>query len=75
VPISGTRDEILVGRVGRFAGFSGIDERDLPAALAKLIRHRGNPTRRRPTERELAAESPQAQSGSRFRPRRLSGLA
>jgi hypothetical protein len=38
----GTRgiwDELLVDRTGRFAGFSSINERDLPAALAKLTRH------------------------------------
>jgi hypothetical protein len=32
-------DEILADRMGRFAGFSSINERDLPAELAKLIRH------------------------------------
>jgi hypothetical protein len=38
VPTSGIWGEILVDRMGRFAGFSGINERDLPAALAKLTR-------------------------------------
>jgi hypothetical protein len=33
---SGIWDEILVDRTGRFAGFSSINERDLPAALARL---------------------------------------
>ena len=36
---SGIWDEILTDRTGRFAGFSSINERDLPAALAKLTRH------------------------------------
>jgi hypothetical protein len=35
----GIWDEMLVDRTGRFAGFSSINERDLPAALAKLTRH------------------------------------
>jgi hypothetical protein len=35
----GIWDELLVDRTGRFAGFSSINERDLPAALAKLTRH------------------------------------
>ena len=35
----GIWDQILVDRAGRFAGFSSINERDLPAALAKLTRH------------------------------------
>jgi hypothetical protein len=34
----GIWDELLVDRTGRFAGFSSINERDLPAALAKLTR-------------------------------------
>jgi hypothetical protein len=35
----GIWDEMLVDRTGQFAGFSSINERDLPAALAKLTRH------------------------------------
>jgi hypothetical protein len=35
----GIWDELLVDRTGHFAGFSSINERDLPAALAKLTRH------------------------------------
>lgn len=35
----GIWDQILVDRTGRFAGFSSIDERDLPAALARMTRH------------------------------------
>jgi len=35
----GIWDGLLVDRTGRFAGFSAINERDLPAALAKLTRH------------------------------------
>ena len=31
----GIWDQMLVDRTGRFAGFSSINERDLPAALAK----------------------------------------
>jgi hypothetical protein len=32
-------DQILVDRTGHFVGFSSINERDLPAAIAKLTRH------------------------------------
>ena len=35
----GIWDELLVDRTGQFAGFSSINEGDLPAALAKLTRH------------------------------------
>lgn len=35
----GIWDQLLVDRTGHFAGFSSINERDLPAALAKLTRH------------------------------------
>jgi hypothetical protein len=35
----GIWDELLVDRTGRFAGFSTINERDLPSALAKVTRH------------------------------------
>lgn len=35
----GTWDQLLVDSTGHFAGFSSINERDLPAALAKLTRH------------------------------------
>jgi hypothetical protein len=35
----GVWDQMLVDRTGRFAGFSCINEHDLPAALAKLTRH------------------------------------
>jgi hypothetical protein len=35
----GIWDEMLVDRTGRFAGFSSINERDLPTALARLTRH------------------------------------
>ena len=35
----GIWDELLVDRTGHFAGFSSINERDLPVALAKLTRH------------------------------------
>jgi hypothetical protein len=35
----GIWDQLLVDRTGRFAGFTSINERDLPAALAKLTRH------------------------------------
>jgi hypothetical protein len=35
----GVWDEILVDRTDHFAGLSSINERDLPAALAKLTRH------------------------------------
>jgi hypothetical protein len=35
----GIWDQLLVDRTGRFAGFSSINERDLPAALARLTRH------------------------------------
>ncbi len=35
----GIWDELLVDRTGGFGGFSAINERDLPAALAKLTRH------------------------------------
>jgi hypothetical protein len=35
----GIWDQILVDRAGHFAGFSSINERDLPAALGKLARH------------------------------------
>ena len=35
----GIWDQMLVDRTGQFAGFSSINERDLPAALAKLARH------------------------------------
>jgi hypothetical protein len=36
---SGIWDEILVDRTGRFASFSSINERDLPAAIAKRTWH------------------------------------
>jgi hypothetical protein len=32
----GIWDEILIDRTGRFAGFGSLNERDLPAALAKV---------------------------------------
>ena len=32
-------DQILVDRTGRFAGFSSINERDLPSALVRVTRH------------------------------------
>jgi hypothetical protein len=35
----GIWDQMLVDRTGHFAGFKSINERDLPAALAKLARH------------------------------------
>jgi hypothetical protein len=35
----GVWDQLLVDRAGRFAGFASINERHLPAALAKLTRH------------------------------------
>ena len=35
----GIWDQILVDRTGRFAGFSAINERDLPSAIGKLTRH------------------------------------
>ena len=35
----GIWDHILVDRTGCFAGFSSINERDLPAAIARLTRH------------------------------------
>jgi hypothetical protein len=35
----GIWDQILVDRTGHFAGFSSINERDLPAALGKITRH------------------------------------
>jgi hypothetical protein len=35
----GIWDQMLIDRTGHFAGFSSINERDLPAALAKLTRH------------------------------------
>jgi hypothetical protein len=35
----GIWDELLVDRTGRFAGFSSINERDLPMALARLTRN------------------------------------
>ena len=35
----GIWDQMLVDRTGRFAGFSCLNERDLPAALARLTRH------------------------------------
>jgi hypothetical protein len=35
----GVWDELLVDRTDHFAGFSSINERDLPAALAKLTRN------------------------------------
>jgi hypothetical protein len=35
----GIWDQILVDRLGRFAGFSAINERDLAAALARMTRH------------------------------------
>jgi hypothetical protein len=35
----GIWDQMLVDRTGRFAGFSSINERDLPAALTKITRH------------------------------------
>jgi hypothetical protein len=35
----GIWDQILVDRTGCFAGFSSINERDLPAAIARLTRH------------------------------------
>lgn len=34
----GIWDQMLVDRTGHFAGFSSVNERDLPAALAKLSR-------------------------------------
>lgn len=34
----GTWDQLLVDSTGHFAGFSSLNERDLPAALAKLTR-------------------------------------
>lgn len=35
----GIWDQILVDRTGHFAGFGSVNERDLPAALARLTRH------------------------------------
>jgi len=35
----GIWDQILVDRTCCFAGFSSINERDLPAAIARLTRH------------------------------------
>ena len=35
----GIWDQLLVDRTGHFAGFSSLNARDLPAALAKLTRH------------------------------------
>lgn len=35
----GTWDQLLVDSTGHFAGFSSLNERDLPAALARLTRH------------------------------------
>ena len=35
----GVWDQMMVDRTGHFAGFSTLNERDLPAALAKLTRH------------------------------------
>ena len=35
----GIYDQLLVDRTGHFAGFSSLNARDLPAALAKLTRH------------------------------------
>ena len=35
----GIYDQLLVDRTGHFVGFSSINERNLPAALAKLTRH------------------------------------
>ena len=35
----GVWDQILIDRTGHFAGFTSINERDLPAALARLTRH------------------------------------
>jgi hypothetical protein len=35
----GIWDQILVDHTGCFAGFSSINERDLPAAIARLTRH------------------------------------
>jgi hypothetical protein len=35
----GMWDQILVDRTGHFVGFSSINERDLPAAIARLTRH------------------------------------
>ena len=35
----GIWDQILVDRTGCFAGFSSINQRDLPAAIATLTRH------------------------------------
>jgi hypothetical protein len=35
----GTWDQMLVDRTGHFAGFSSLNARDLPEALAKLTRH------------------------------------
>jgi hypothetical protein len=35
----GIWDQILVDRTGCFAGFSSINERDLPSAIARLTRH------------------------------------
>jgi hypothetical protein len=35
----GIWDQLLVDRTGRFAGFSSINERELPAAIGKVTRH------------------------------------
>ena len=35
----GIYDQLLVDLTGHFAGFSSLNARDLPAALAKLTRH------------------------------------
>jgi hypothetical protein len=35
----GIYDQLLVDRTGHFAGFSCLNARDLPAALALLVRH------------------------------------
>ena len=35
----GVWDQLLVDRTGHFAGFSSLNARDLPAALAKLTWH------------------------------------
>jgi hypothetical protein len=35
----GIWDQILVDRTGRFAGFSALNECDLPSAIGKLTRH------------------------------------
>jgi hypothetical protein len=35
----GMWDQILVDRTGHFVGFSSINERDLPTAIARLTRH------------------------------------